>query len=125
MDFKAIWSDAAIADLRDICSYIARHDPQAAKNRKTCGEWHEWCRRYYQRREAVPFPAEPAQLAPPGVDQEAFRRNAEWLDRSQWPRCRRIIEQLASTGALARNAGGFAMASEAASLLRDGGIEPA
>jgi len=24
------WSDAAIADLRDICSYIARDDPQAA-----------------------------------------------------------------------------------------------
>ena len=31
MDFKVIWSDAAIADLRDICSYIARHDPQAAQ----------------------------------------------------------------------------------------------
>lgn len=30
MDFKVIWSDAAIADLHDICSYIARHDPQAA-----------------------------------------------------------------------------------------------
>ena len=30
MDFKVIWSDAAIADLNDICSYIARHDPQAA-----------------------------------------------------------------------------------------------
>jgi len=30
MDFKVIWSEAAIADLRDICSYIARHDPQAA-----------------------------------------------------------------------------------------------
>ena len=31
MDFKVIWSDAAIADLRDICSYIARHDSQAAQ----------------------------------------------------------------------------------------------
>jgi plasmid stabilization system protein ParE len=31
MDFKVIWSDAAIADLRDICSYIARHDAQAAQ----------------------------------------------------------------------------------------------
>lgn len=30
MDFKVIWSDAAIADLHDISSYIARHDPQAA-----------------------------------------------------------------------------------------------
>ena len=30
MDFKVIWFDAAIADLRDACSYIARHDPQAA-----------------------------------------------------------------------------------------------
>ncbi len=31
MDFKVIWSEAAIADLHDICSYIARHDPQAAE----------------------------------------------------------------------------------------------
>jgi toxin ParE1/3/4 len=31
MDFKVIWSDAAIADLREICSYIARDDPQAAE----------------------------------------------------------------------------------------------
>ena len=31
MDFKVIWSDAAIADLHDICSYIAPHDPQAAQ----------------------------------------------------------------------------------------------
>ncbi len=31
MDFKVIWSDAAIADLHDICSYIARDDPQAAE----------------------------------------------------------------------------------------------
>jgi toxin ParE1/3/4 len=30
MDFKVIWSDTAIADLHDTCSYIARHDPQAA-----------------------------------------------------------------------------------------------
>jgi plasmid stabilization system protein ParE len=30
MDFKVIWSDVAIADLRDACSYIALHDPQAA-----------------------------------------------------------------------------------------------
>ena len=31
MDFKVIWSDAAIADLHDICSYIARRDSQAAQ----------------------------------------------------------------------------------------------
>jgi plasmid stabilization system protein ParE len=31
MDFKVIWSDAAIADLHDICSYIARDDPRAAE----------------------------------------------------------------------------------------------
>jgi len=30
MDFKIIWSDAAIADLQDIWAYIAQHDPQAA-----------------------------------------------------------------------------------------------
>ncbi len=30
VDFKVIWSDGAIADLRGICSYIARHDPEAA-----------------------------------------------------------------------------------------------
>src|SRR5215831_15532822 len=30
MDYKVIWSDQAIGDLRDICSYIAQHDPQAA-----------------------------------------------------------------------------------------------
>ena len=30
MEFKITWSDAAIADLHDICSYIARHDSQAA-----------------------------------------------------------------------------------------------
>lgn len=31
MDFKVIWSDAAIADLCDICNYIAQHDPRAAE----------------------------------------------------------------------------------------------
>lgn len=31
MEFKVIWSDGAIADLREICSYIARHDPRAAQ----------------------------------------------------------------------------------------------
>jgi plasmid stabilization system protein ParE len=31
MDFKVIWSDAAIADLRDIFDYIAHHDQQAAR----------------------------------------------------------------------------------------------
>lgn len=30
MDFKVIWSEEAIADLRNICSYVARHDPDAA-----------------------------------------------------------------------------------------------
>jgi toxin ParE1/3/4 len=30
MGFEVIWSDEAIADLCDICSYIARHDPGAA-----------------------------------------------------------------------------------------------
>lgn len=30
MDFKIIWSEAAIADLRDICAYIAQHNPEAA-----------------------------------------------------------------------------------------------
>ena len=30
MDFKIIWSDAAIADLQDICFYVAQHDPPAA-----------------------------------------------------------------------------------------------
>ena len=30
MDFKIIWSDEAIADLNDICSYIARQDSEAA-----------------------------------------------------------------------------------------------
>jgi toxin ParE1/3/4 len=30
MDFKIIWSDAAIADLQDIWAYVAQHDPEAA-----------------------------------------------------------------------------------------------
>ena len=30
MDFKVIWADEAITDLREICFYIARHDPEAA-----------------------------------------------------------------------------------------------
>lgn len=30
MDYKIIWSDSAIADLRDICSYIASDNPEAA-----------------------------------------------------------------------------------------------
>ena len=30
MEFKVIWSDAAIADLHEICAYIARDNPQAA-----------------------------------------------------------------------------------------------
>jgi plasmid stabilization system protein ParE len=30
MDFKVIWSDAAIADLHEICSCIARDNPKAA-----------------------------------------------------------------------------------------------
>lgn len=31
MDFKVIWSEAAISDLHDICSYIAEHSPEAAQ----------------------------------------------------------------------------------------------
>lgn len=30
MDFKVVWSDGAIGDLRDLCSYIAQRDPAAA-----------------------------------------------------------------------------------------------
>jgi len=30
MDFKIIWSDAAIADFQDIWAYIAQRDPEAA-----------------------------------------------------------------------------------------------
>lgn len=31
MEFKIIWSDAALADLHDICSYLADRRPKAAK----------------------------------------------------------------------------------------------
>lgn len=31
MDFKVIWSDEAIGDLHDLCSYIAQRDPDAAR----------------------------------------------------------------------------------------------
>ncbi len=31
MGFKVIWSDAAIADLHDICSHIAKDDGRAAE----------------------------------------------------------------------------------------------
>jgi toxin ParE1/3/4 len=31
MEFKIIWSDEAIEDLRVICTYIARDDPEAAE----------------------------------------------------------------------------------------------
>ncbi|HEU0011556.1 MAG TPA: type II toxin-antitoxin system RelE/ParE family toxin [Verrucomicrobiae bacterium] len=30
MDYQIIWSDAAIADLHEICAYIARDNPTAA-----------------------------------------------------------------------------------------------
>jgi len=30
MDFKIIWSDAAIADFQEACAYVAQDDPQAA-----------------------------------------------------------------------------------------------
>lgn len=30
MDFKVIWTEAAIEDLREICSYIAQDNPEAA-----------------------------------------------------------------------------------------------
>ena len=30
MEFKIIWSDAAIADLQDIWTHVAEHDPEAA-----------------------------------------------------------------------------------------------
>jgi len=30
MEFKVIWSDQAIADLHDTCSFLAQDDPQAA-----------------------------------------------------------------------------------------------
>ena len=31
MDYKVIWSDAAISDLYEICSHIAKSDPEAAQ----------------------------------------------------------------------------------------------
>jgi toxin ParE1/3/4 len=31
MGYQVIWSDAAIADLHDICTFIARDNPPAAK----------------------------------------------------------------------------------------------
>jgi toxin ParE1/3/4 len=31
MGYKVIWSEAAIRDLRDLCSYIARENPRAAE----------------------------------------------------------------------------------------------
>lgn len=31
MDFKVVWSESAIADLHEICSYIAWDDAQAAE----------------------------------------------------------------------------------------------
>ena len=30
MDFKIVWSDAAIADLQEACSYVAQDNPEAA-----------------------------------------------------------------------------------------------
>ncbi len=30
MEFKVIWSEAALADLHDLCSYIAKDKPSAA-----------------------------------------------------------------------------------------------
>lgn len=30
MDFKVIWSDQAITDLREVCSYLARDNQEAA-----------------------------------------------------------------------------------------------
>jgi addiction module RelE/StbE family toxin len=31
MDFKVIWTDSAIADLKDICDHITRDNPTAAE----------------------------------------------------------------------------------------------
>jgi toxin ParE1/3/4 len=31
MEYKIVWSEAAIADLHDICSYIAQDNPRAAQ----------------------------------------------------------------------------------------------
>ncbi|MBI3878784.1 MAG: type II toxin-antitoxin system RelE/ParE family toxin [Verrucomicrobia bacterium] len=30
MDFKVIWSEAALTDLQELCAYIARDNPEAA-----------------------------------------------------------------------------------------------
>ena len=32
MDFKVIWTDSAIADLEEICTFIARDNPKAAES---------------------------------------------------------------------------------------------
>jgi addiction module RelE/StbE family toxin len=31
MDYKVIWTDSAIADLKDICEYISRNNPAASE----------------------------------------------------------------------------------------------
>ncbi len=31
MDFKIVWTDSAIADLKEICDYISRDNPSAAQ----------------------------------------------------------------------------------------------
>ena len=31
MDFKVIWTDSAISDLKDICGYISRDNPAASE----------------------------------------------------------------------------------------------
>ncbi len=31
MEFKVVWSEQAITDLREICSFIAAHNPHAAE----------------------------------------------------------------------------------------------
>jgi len=31
MDFKVIWTDSAISDLKDICEYISRDNPTASE----------------------------------------------------------------------------------------------
>jgi addiction module RelE/StbE family toxin len=31
MDFKVVWTDSAISDLKEICDYIARDKPNAAE----------------------------------------------------------------------------------------------
>ncbi|HSY42708.1 MAG TPA: type II toxin-antitoxin system RelE/ParE family toxin [Candidatus Acidoferrum sp.] len=32
MDFKIIWADSAVMDLKEICDYISRDNPAAAEN---------------------------------------------------------------------------------------------